>query len=90
MLFRSTSYSGNNFTRWKDLEYDRLIEEAAGEALARKRVALYDTAQRMLTEKAVAIVPLFVDSINILVHPSVHGLQIDSLGLLKIHHVEMK
>lgn len=85
-----TSYSGNNFTKWKSEKFDSLVEKAAGEAKATKRVQLYNQAQKILTEEDVAIVPLFIDTINLLVSPSVKGLQIDSLGLLKIHRVEMQ
>jgi oligopeptide transport system substrate-binding protein len=85
-----TSYSGNNFTNWKSDKFDSLIEKAAGEPSVKKRIALYDQAQKLLMEEEAAIVPLFVDAINILVAPSVKGLQIDSLGLLKIHRVEIQ
>lgn len=85
-----TSYSGNNFTKWKNNSFDAIVESAAGEASPSKRVALYSKAQKILTEEEVAIVPLFIDAINVLVDPKVKGLQIDSLGLLKIHRVEMQ
>lgn len=85
-----TSYSGNNFTKWKSPRYDALVEQAAGVAQAGKRVALYDEAQKLLTEQEAVIVPIFIDSINILVSPKVKGLKIDSLGLLKIHKVQMQ
>ncbi len=85
-----TSYSGNNFTKWKNPKYDAIVEEAAGEASPMKRKKLYDKAQKILSEEEVAIVPLFIDSINILLDPSVKGLRIDSLGLLKINQVEIK
>jgi oligopeptide transport system substrate-binding protein len=85
-----TSYSGNNFTRWKSKEYDTLIEKAAAEASGPKRVKLYDRAQKLLLEEAVAIVPLFQESINLLVAPKVKGLSINALGLLKISKVEIK
>lgn len=85
-----TSYSGNNFTRWKNPNFDSIVEKAAGEASPAKRVELYNRAQKMLTEEDVAIIPLFIDTINILVAPSVKGLRIDSLGLLKINQVEMQ
>jgi oligopeptide transport system substrate-binding protein len=84
-----TSYSGNNFTKWKNSAFDEIIEKAASESSAKKRIELYNRAQKILTEEEVAIVPLFIDSLNYLVSPSVKGLQIDSLGLLKIHKVEM-
>ncbi|MGZ3669128.1 MAG: hypothetical protein ACXWR4_04570, partial [Bdellovibrionota bacterium] len=83
------SYSGNNFTRWKNPRYDALIEKAAAEAAPAKRVQLYDQAQKLLTEEDAAIVPLFIESTNYLVSPWVKGLRIDALGLLKINQVEM-
>lgn len=85
-----TSYSGNNFTKWKNSKYDSLVEQAAAEASPSKRVKLYDQTQKILTEEDVAIVPIFIDAINILVSPKVKGLKIDSLGLLKIHQVEIQ
>jgi oligopeptide transport system substrate-binding protein len=85
-----TSYSGNNFTKWKNPKFDAMIEEAAAEPAPAKRVAIYDRAQRLLEEEDAAIVPLFIDATNILVDPRVHGLRIDSLGLLKINRVEIR
>jgi oligopeptide transport system substrate-binding protein len=85
-----TSYSGNKFTQWKSKDYDALIEKAAAERSPAKRVKLYDKAQKLLTEEAVAIVPLFQESINLLVAPKVKGLRINALGLLNISGVEIK
>lgn len=85
-----TSYSGNNFTKWKNKDYDSIIEQSAGEKSNLRRIELYNKAQKVLTEEEVAIVPLFIDSINLLVTPSVKGLKVDSLGLLKINQVEIK
>lgn len=85
-----TSYSGNNFTRWKSGEYDALIEKAAADPKPATRKKLYDQAQRLMTEKDVAVVPLFVDAINVLISPNVKGLGLNPLGLLKIKDVEMQ
>jgi oligopeptide transport system substrate-binding protein len=85
-----TSYSGNNFTRWQNKKYDAMIAQAAGSSSPKKRVAIYDRAQKLLTEEDVAIVPIFIDSINYLLNPTAHGLHIDALGLLKINRVEMR
>lgn len=85
-----TSYSGNNFTRWKNSAYDSLVEEAAAEGSPAKRVPLYNKTQKILTEEDVAIIPIFIDAINLLVSPSVKGLKINSLGLLKINEVEIQ
>lgn len=85
-----TSYSGNNHTRWKSKEYDALIERAAGESSMPKRLALYKKAQTLLLEKDVAIVPLFVDAINVLLSPTVTGLHINALDHLELKEVVMK
>jgi oligopeptide transport system substrate-binding protein len=82
-----TSYSGNNYTRWKSKEYDGIIEKAAAEQAMPKRLALYKKAQVLLLEKDTAIIPLFIDSINMLVSPKVSGIRInamDKIGLSKI------
>jgi oligopeptide transport system substrate-binding protein len=84
-----TSYSGNNHTKWKSKEYDALIEKAAGEASMPKRLAYYKKAQELLTEKDAVIVPLFIDSLNVLVSPSVKGLKLNAMDLLLLKHVEM-
>lgn len=85
-----TSYSGNNYTKWKNQAFDSLIEAAASESKAIKRKSLYDRAQRILTEDQVAIIPIYQDAINILVSPRVKGLQLQSLGLLKLNKVQME
>jgi oligopeptide transport system substrate-binding protein len=85
-----TSYSGNNYTRWKNSDYDQLIETAAGESSLPKRLALYRKAQVLLTEKDAVIIPLFVDAINVLVSPSVKGLRLNALDLLQLKNVEME
>ncbi|MCO5144417.1 MAG: peptide ABC transporter substrate-binding protein [Oligoflexia bacterium] len=85
-----TSYSGNNYTKWKNKKYDQIIEQAAAERSSKKRIKLYDQAQKLLTEEEIVIVPLFIEAINYLISSNVKGLQIDSLGLLKIHKVEMQ
>ncbi|HZR47025.1 MAG TPA: peptide ABC transporter substrate-binding protein, partial [Candidatus Manganitrophaceae bacterium] len=54
-----TGASGNNYSRWKSDEYDRLISTAASEPDEAKRRALYDEAQKILTEREVPIMPLF-------------------------------
>lgn len=82
-----TSYSGNNYTRWKSKEYDALIEKAASETSVAKREAIYKKAQKLLTEDDVAIIPLFVDAINVLVAPQVKGLQLNAMDLLKLDSV---
>ncbi|HLD73650.1 MAG TPA: peptide ABC transporter substrate-binding protein [Bdellovibrionota bacterium] len=74
-----TSNSGNNNTRWGSPEYDRLVLGAAAEQDLTKRLKLYKKAQEILLEEGVAIVPLFVSSLNYLVKPHVKGLWMNSM-----------
>ncbi len=55
-----TSYSDNNHTKWKNKDFDKLVENAAGEGNPAKRKAFYDEAQRLLVEKDVCVMPLYI------------------------------
>jgi oligopeptide transport system substrate-binding protein len=85
-----TSYSGNNYTGWKSKEYDDLVAKAAGETSLRKRLALYKKAQVLLTETDAVIIPLFIDSINALVSPTVRGLQLNAMDQLYLKDVRIE
>ncbi|MCO5143474.1 MAG: peptide ABC transporter substrate-binding protein [Oligoflexia bacterium] len=85
-----TSFSGNNHTQWKNKEYDNIIAKAAGEPNMAKRLRLYKQAQVLLTEKDVAIIPLFIDSLNVLVSPTVKGLSLNAMDQLQLRDVKMQ
>lgn len=85
-----TSYSGNNYTGWKNKEYDALIEKAAGEGSMPKRLAIYKKAQVLLTEQDAVMIPLFVDALNVLVSPQVKGLELNAMDLLQLKSVQME
>lgn len=74
-----TSYNGNNHTRWKSADYDKLIEAAEGEPDKAKRADLYRQADVMLCQKEVPIVPAFLATQNIMVKPWVKGIAINPL-----------
>lgn len=82
-----TSYSGNNYTRWKNKDYDALIEKAASEATPAKRVAIYKKAQQLLTEEDTVIIPLFIDAINVLISPQAKNVELNAMDLLKLNRV---
>lgn len=84
-----TSYSGNNYTQWKNKDFDSLIEKAAGETSMSKRLALYKQAQVMLTEKDTVIIPLFVDALNVLVSPTVKNLDLNAMDQLTLKKVQI-
>jgi len=82
-----TSTSGNNYTRWGNSEYDRLISDAASEGDAAKRLVLYNAAQRILTETDAPIMPLFFAAQNLLISPSIEGLEVNAMDLLHLKKV---
>jgi len=85
-LFKCTS--GNNETGWCNHEYDRLIDQAAGESNMGKRIKLYDKAQRLLIEKDSAIVPYINAVQQNMIKPYVKGLEPDPLNLIFFSNVE--
>lgn len=84
-----TSYSGNNYTQWKSKEFDKMIEQAASETAMPKRLALYKKAQVLLTEKDAVIIPLFIDALNVLVSPTVKGLELNAMDHLELKDVSI-
>ena len=79
--------SGNNRTGWCDPEYDRLVEEAAGILDRSQRAGLYNSAQRILTETGVAIVPYLNSVQQNMIKPYVKGLEPDRLNFLHFSKV---
>jgi oligopeptide transport system substrate-binding protein len=82
-----TANSGNNNTRWKNPRYDQLLEQAARELDAKKRVRLYDEAQKILCETDLPIMPLFWTAESTLLSPNFTGLELNSMGRMDLRHV---
>lgn len=85
-----TSYSGNNFTRWGNETYDKLIEEGAKELDAQKRIVIYNQAQRILTEEDIPIIPLFMEAQNLLLKPYVRGFQPNAMAILILKNIYLE
>lgn len=83
------SDSGNNHTRWKNADYDALVQKAVITINPVERQRLYDQAQRLLLEKTAAIIPIYVAEKTYLVKPYVHGLEINSLNLPNYDHLSI-
>jgi oligopeptide transport system substrate-binding protein len=84
-----TTQSGNNNTHWGNPRYDDLIAKAASEPNPIQRGSLYDEAQRILTEKDVAIMPLFAAVQNTLIKPYVKGLELNAMEFLNLKNVQL-
>ena len=84
-----TANSGNNHTRWKNKKYDQLLEQAAQELDANKRVKLYDAAQKILCETDVPIIPLFWEAESTLLNPHFAGLELNSMARMDLKNVRV-
>lgn len=85
-----SSLSGNNDTRWKNPQYDRLLDLASKEFDERKRKQLYDEAQRILCEIDVPIMPLFTTTEYTVLNPRFTGLEVNSMARLILRDVKPK
>lgn len=73
------SYSEQNNTGWKNPEYDKLVQKAAGELDKDVRKALYDKAQRILVEEDVPFIPIYTNKQYFLLKPYVSGYTINPM-----------
>ncbi len=56
------SYGENNRTKWKNLEYDRFVEQASGLVSNKgKRLELYNKAHQILVSDEVPVFPIFTN-----------------------------
>jgi oligopeptide transport system substrate-binding protein len=79
--------SGNNRTGWCNSNFDELVEKAAEELNAEKRIATYREAQEILTESDVPIAPIFISIQQSMIKSYVAGLDPDPLGLVLFYKV---
>lgn len=78
------SKGGNNNTRWKSAKYDTLLMQGASTLDPKKRAEIYTEAQKILLETDTVIIPLFQESIDMLVKPHVKDFVIDSIEYLRV------
>jgi oligopeptide transport system substrate-binding protein len=83
-----TSNSGNNHGRWKNPQFDQLLEQAAQELDSGKRTKIYDEAQKLLTETDAAIAPLFWRSEATVLSPKFTGLEYNSMARMDLRNVK--
>lgn len=82
-----TSTSGQNRTGWRSARYDELIERANASASNAERYALFRTAEALLSEQELPIIPLFFERGNFLLNPRIEGIHDNVRGLLMLHRV---
>jgi len=60
---------GEGRLRWKNNEWDKLVEEAAAVADPEKRKALYRRVEKIIVEEDCALIPMYYYAYNILAKP---------------------
>jgi oligopeptide transport system substrate-binding protein len=87
-LFISTS--GNNRLGWSNANYDELVAKGPVIRDLEKRQALYDRAQKILTETDAAMIPLFIQVQNMLIKPHVKEHKMNSMELFYIKRIRLE
>lgn len=85
-----TSVSGNNNTHWKNKTYDSLILAGAKSQNSEERLGIYKKAQKLLLEDDAAIIPLFQESIEMVVKPHVQNFVVDALENPRVQDASIK
>jgi oligopeptide transport system substrate-binding protein len=83
-----TSNSGNNHGRWKNANFDEMLDLAARESDSAKRTQIYDEAQKLLTEIDAAIAPLFWKAEATILSPKFSGLEYNSMARMDLRNVK--
>lgn len=83
--------SGNqiNYEGFSDKQYDQLIKEAGQIQDLKKRQKLYTEAELILSQKEMAIAPLFIDSQIIMKKPYVKNLIVNPMDIVFLDKVKL-
>jgi oligopeptide transport system substrate-binding protein len=85
-----TSYSEQNRTRWKNAQYDSLVEKAAGLTDKNERKAIYSQAQKLMVEDEVPAYPLYSGVNHLLISPRVEGYPVNVLNRFLYKRAKLK
>ncbi|MGE3973170.1 MAG: peptide ABC transporter substrate-binding protein [Bdellovibrionales bacterium] len=84
-----TTFSAQNYTRWKSKDYDQLVEEGVGQLDKEKRRAIYSRAQKMLVEEDNPVIPLYTSVRHKLINKRVKNYPVNSLDKLIWKNVQL-
>ena len=84
------SSSGNNRTAWKNVEYDRLVDQARAQTVAAEREKLYDQAEKILLEQDAVMVPLYYEPQLALVSKRSRNASVNPLNYLYLRNVSVE
>lgn len=87
-VFYSKNGCPPNYTRFRNIEYDQIYEEALSEANETKRFELYHKLDGIINEE-IPLVPLYYDEVLRFYHKNIHGLNGNGLNILKLKTVKI-
>jgi oligopeptide transport system substrate-binding protein len=76
-----TSYNGNNELKYRNPQYDRLVEAAEGELDPAKRMDYYKQADKLLVVQDAALAPAYQAAQNMMIKPWVHGISKNAIDV---------
>lgn len=82
--------SGNNYTRWKNNQYDAWVAQAGVTQNKAERQKLYDQAQKLILEEDTAFIPTYIGEKGYMVKPRFQGVQVTELNLMYLDHLSIK
>ncbi len=85
-----TSYSENNHTGWGNARYDSLVEKAGVLLDKEKRFQLYKSAQKILVEEEVAVIPIYSSQSHWLISDRVKRFPLNIMGKIAFKEVRLK
>lgn len=86
-VFYSKNPAPPNYTRYKNLKFDRLYEQALREENDSSRYRLYQQMDRLIVEDA-PVVPLWYDMALHLVHNNISGFYPNGLNMLELRKLK--
>ncbi len=72
------SSAPTNYARWRNADFDHLVQTASHETDAVRRLLLYQQAEALMLAD-LPLIPLYFNTQNFLLSPRVHGWQVDNL-----------
>lgn len=76
-----------NYGGWKNTEYELLVTRAAALNNMQIRKKIYAKAEKLLLEEETAIVPLFINTQNVLMQDNIFNLRINPLDIIFLNKV---
>jgi oligopeptide transport system substrate-binding protein len=85
-----TCNSGNNYPKYCNPEFEKLLRDALNTQKTETRSVLYSKAEKMLIEDDVAIAPIFQENNLFLVNPRLKGFAANKMGEFRLADVNFQ